>query len=130
MGGGGREKERLFLVMPEIFHQILWRQGSQVVRIWWSWEQALHPATHWIVLKWFPEFNPLAVLCTQTAACLLPVGIFTPRVYLQCLGPDCSYLSRDEPCRERLVNFKSVSTRASSNRIICHLIDYNETLPV
>ena len=45
-----REKAS-FSVMAEIFHQMLWRHGSQVVRIWWSWEQAHHPATHWIVLN-------------------------------------------------------------------------------
>ena len=36
--------------------------------VWWSCEQAHHPATHWIVLKWFPEFNSLAVLCMPPAS--------------------------------------------------------------
>ena len=77
--------------------------------------------------QWFPKFKFLAVLCIKpTAACLWPVGIFTSRVYLQCLGPDWLYLSWDEPCWGRLVNFKSVSTWAPSNRTICHLTDFNE----
>ena len=62
--------------------------------VWWSWKQALHPATNWIVIQWFLEFSSLAVLCIwPTAACLQPVEVFTPHVYLQCLGPDCSYWS-------------------------------------
>ena len=32
-GEGGGGKERLFSVMPEIFYQLLWRQGGQVVWI-------------------------------------------------------------------------------------------------
>ena len=31
-GGGGVSREKAFLVMPEIFHQILWKQDGQVVR--------------------------------------------------------------------------------------------------
>ena len=32
-GGRGGGEERLFSVMPEIFYQLLWRQGGQVVWI-------------------------------------------------------------------------------------------------
>ena len=83
--------------------------------VWWSWELALYLATPWIFLKCFPEFNSMAVLCiwhaiykaiVYTAACLLPVGVFTARVYLQCLGPDCLYWW-DEPSW-RLASFISI----------------------
>ena len=32
LGEGGVSREKAFLVMPEIFHQILWKQDEQVVR--------------------------------------------------------------------------------------------------
>ena len=126
--GQGRE-QRLFFCHPKDFPSDIveagWTSGQDTGFVaWWSWEQALHPATHWIVHKWFPEFNSLGVLCIQlSAACLLPVGVFTSCVYLQSLGLDCSYLSLDEPCLRRLVNFKSIQIHIQAH--IPHIIMYN-----
>ena len=49
--------------------------------------------------------------------CLLPGGVFTACVYLQSLGLDCSYLSREE------VNFKSIQIHIHAH--ILHIIKYN-----
>ena len=104
-GGGGKEgkgEERAkafsFCHARDFLLDIMeagWPRGKDNwYVVWWSREQAHHPDTHWIVLKMFPELNSLTVLCIKpTTACLLPVGVFTAHVYLQCLGPNCLYLS-------------------------------------
>ena len=81
--GGGERAKAFFFCHAKDFPSDIVETGQTSGQdtgfvVWWSCEQAHHPATHWIVLKWFPEFNSLAVLCIQlSAACLLPVGVFT-----------------------------------------------------
>ena len=72
-GGGGREQRLFFFCHAKDFPSDIVETGQTSGQdtgfvVWWSCEQAHHPATHWIVLKWFPEFNSLAVLCMPPAS--------------------------------------------------------------
>ena len=116
-GGGGESKGLLFFVMPKIFHQILWRQGRQVVRT--QDLQSGGPVNKSTTLPLTGLFlngslNSTPWLCF---VCLLPARVFTACVYLQSLGLDCLYLSQEE------VDFKSIQIHIRAH--IPHIIKYN-----
>ena len=114
---GRGERAKAFFCHAKDFHQILWRQGRQVVRT--QDLQSGGPVNKPTTLPLTGLFlngslNSTPWLCF---VCLLPVRVFTACVYLQSLGLDCLYLSREE------VDFKSIQIHIRAH--IPHIIKYN-----
>lgn len=83
-GGRGGEEYRLFCNARDSPSDIALQDARFVIWwTWWSWEQATHPATQWIVLNDSPSSTPQ--LCLYLANCGLPPASwgFTRHIYLQ-----------------------------------------------